>query len=72
MLSDDGPQHQAPLQATETFMFIHEHYEGFLAWGDPKSSTLMDVLIKHHRFWGTPIYGNLHIEHEVVGINVRP
>ena len=30
--------------------------------GTPKSSTLIGFSIINHPFWGTPIFGNTHIE----------
>ena len=30
--------------------------------GTPKSSILMGVSIINHPFWGTPIFGNTHIQ----------
>jgi len=30
--------------------------------GTPKSSILIGVSIINHRFWGTPIFGNTHLE----------
>ena len=29
--------------------------------GTPKSSTLIGFSIINHPFWGTPIFGNIHI-----------
>ena len=29
--------------------------------GTPKSSILIGLSIKNHPFWGTPIFGNIHI-----------
>ena len=37
------------------------YFGGFLKWGTPKSSILVGSYIISHPFWGTPIYGNLHI-----------
>ena len=31
--------------------------------GTPKSSILIGFSIINHPFWGTPIFGNTHIEH---------
>ena len=37
--------------------------------GTPKSSILIGVSIINHPFWGTPIFGNIHID---VGIYTLP
>ena len=31
--------------------------------GTPKSSNLIGISIVNHPFWGTPIFGNIHIFH---------
>ena len=43
---------------------------GFLIWGfperggTPKSSILVGFSLINHPFWGTPIYGNLHVAND--------
>ena len=31
--------------------------------GTPKSSILIGISIINHKFWGTPIFGNIHIRY---------
>ena len=34
--------------------------------GTPKSSILIGFSIINHSFWGTPIFGNIHMEHDLI------
>ncbi len=34
--------------------------------GTPKSSIFLGFSIIHHPFWGTPIFGNIHIEPNMI------
>ncbi len=36
--------------------------------GTPKSSILIDFSIINHPFWGTPIFGSIHIQNLVCGL----
>ena len=37
-----------------------EHHQGFHKWGYPQI-ILIGLCIINHPFWGSPIYGNLHV-----------
>ena len=42
---------------------VSEHIYMYVYVGTPKSSILIRFSIINHPFWGTPIFGNIHMEH---------
>ena len=62
-LKQDGGFPSCKWDESEYYSINIHRYGGVLKWGYPQSSSiLVRFSIRNHPFWGSPIYGNPHME----------